>query len=198
MRGMYRGGGLIDAPLPTVERTIMAAAKRLDVRLAAHHVLMSRVGSAVGVASATVTAAEREEKLKGARETGLLKFFNREFRKRGEGAAAGRLGDGVRRMTLGVKPMVERPVPSLPLLRCLEGEGEADADSADMWAGAFLSAMAAKTEWARAVESEAGAPNSASPPKKTKRHNGSVNGRASSEATAARAAVACAHPRRRN
>jgi hypothetical protein len=73
MRGAFRGGGLIDAPLPIVEAAILAAARRLDVRLAQHSAVMAKVGGQVG------KIAERVE---GARQSGAMAGFNAEFKLR--------------------------------------------------------------------------------------------------------------------
>jgi len=73
LRTAWRGNSLIDADVATVTAAITAAARRLDVRLADHAVVMARVTGQVG---------KIRQRVEGSRQTGGLSAFNAEFRRR--------------------------------------------------------------------------------------------------------------------
>jgi len=73
MRGAWRGNSLIDADVATVTAAVMAAARRLDVRLADHATVMARVTGQLG---------KIRQRVEGSRQTGGLAAFNAEFKRR--------------------------------------------------------------------------------------------------------------------
>src|SRR5262249_53736869 len=72
-RALHRGGGLLNTDVATVTAAITAAARRLDVRLADHAVVMARVSGQVG---------KIRQRVEASRQNGTLQGFNTEFRRR--------------------------------------------------------------------------------------------------------------------
>jgi hypothetical protein len=107
MRNAFHGGGLINAPLAVVTASIMATARRLDVRLNPHDAVMSKIGNAVGHMAAKVEASA---------SNGTLSEFNEQFRRRR--LEAQRTGNGSRATAI-----VEQ-------LRKLMGEAAATGENA--------------------------------------------------------------------
>jgi len=73
MRGAWHGNSLIDADAAAVTAAVTGAARRLDIRLADHATVMTRVSGQVG---------KIKQRIEGSRQSGGLSAFNAEFRRR--------------------------------------------------------------------------------------------------------------------